>query len=231
LTTSYPVDAVRGNPFSPGSRGDIEQTYRVARRHSRHVRWLRLAVPVGLAVVLLSVIVDNYMPPVGGFRLPGDLGKLVINGTKITMDQPRLAGFTADSRRYEFTAKTAAQDITKPDFMELHQLRAKIQMQDESTVDMSATSGTYDIKGEMLTLHDNIHLASSTGYEARLSEAVVDVRKGDVVSDKPVWVKLLNGVLNAKRLEVIDNGNLLRFEGGVAMTLHPDNNSMKVGEP
>ena len=46
------------------------------------------------------------------------------------------------------------------------------------------------MKTEMLTLNENIHLISSTGYEARLSEAVIDVQKGNVVSEKPVWVKL-----------------------------------------
>ena len=73
----------------------------------------------------------------------------------------------------------------------------------------------------MLTLNDNIVLVSSTGYEGRLSEAVIDMKKGNVVSEKPVWVKLLNGFLNAKRLEVVDNGAVLRFDGGVAMTLQP----------
>ena len=32
---------------------------------------------------------------------------------------------------------------------------------------------------------------------------------------KSRWVKLLNGVLNAKRLEVLDNGEVMRFSGGV----------------
>jgi len=53
---------------------------------------------------------------------------------------------------------------------------------------MSAVSGVYDAKTEMLTLRENIELTSSTGYEGRLTEAVIDVRKGNVVSDKPVSV-------------------------------------------
>ena len=129
-----------------------------------------------------------------------------IKGTKITMQAPRLTGFTNDSRSYEFTANAAAQDITKPDLVELNKPHAKVQMQDKSMVTMSAVSGIYNMKTEMLTLSDDINLASSTGYEGRLSEAVVDVRKGTVVSEKPVWVKLLNGFLNARRLEVFDNG-------------------------
>jgi len=177
-------------------------------------------VPVGIAVLLLGVAAINYMPPIGGFRLPGELGKLVIHGTKITMQQPRLTGYTVDSRAYEFSADAAAQDITKPNLVELHQLHAKMEMQDKSTVEMSAMSGVYDVKTETLKLNENIQLVSSTGYQGRLSEATIDVRKGDVVSDKPVWVKMLDGELNAKRLDIADKGSVLRFTD-VSMTLLP----------
>ena len=203
--------------------------YRAALRHSRHVHWLRIGVPAILAVALLSVVAVNYMPTVGGFRLPGDVGNLVIKGTKVTMQQPRLAGFTIDSRPYEFTANSAEQDITKPEVMELHQIQAKMEMQDKSAVNVTSNSGTYDMKTEMLSLTDTIHLVSSTGYEVRLSEAVVDVHRGNVVSQKPVWVKLTNGVINAKRLEVFDGGDLIRLSGGVVMTLQPDKTA-EVGE-
>jgi lipopolysaccharide export system protein LptC len=42
-----------------------------------------------------------------------------------------------------------------------------------------------------------------------------------MVSESPVEVKLLNGWLNAKRLEVLESGDLIRFGGGVEMTLEP----------
>lgn len=186
------------------------------------MHWLRLGVPAGIAAALISVVVANYMPPVGTFRLPGELGKLVIKGSKVTMQQPRLSGFTVDSRPYGFTANSAEQDITKPDLMELHQIQAKIEMEDKSMVHMTADGGKYDMKTEILTLVDNIHLVSSTGYEARLSEAAIDVHKGTVVSEKPVWVKLPNGVINAERLEVLDSGDTIRFGGGVSMTVNPE---------
>jgi lipopolysaccharide export system protein LptC len=224
LTIVYPDGAARGFPASKG--GSFERNYRAALRHSRHVRWLRLGVSAGIALVLLAVVVANYMPPIGGFRLPGELGNLVIHGTKITMQQPRLTGFTADSRAYEFSANAAAQDITKPNLVELDDLHAKMEMADKSTVEMTANSGVYDVKTEMLTLNDNIELASSTGYAGRLSEAVVDVRKGNVVSDKPVWLKMLNGFLNAKRLDISENGSVIRFND-VAMTLQPGKDTDK----
>jgi lipopolysaccharide export system protein LptC len=221
LTKVEPAEAGRGTAFfTTSSRGDSERLYRAAARHSRRVRWLRVGVLAGIVVTLLVVVIADYMPPIGGFRLPGELGKLVIKGTKITMSSPKLTGYTDDSRAYEFTATSAAQDITKPDLVELLQLHARMQLQDRSTVDMSATSGVYDMKSEMLTIHDNIALASSTGYQGRLSEATIDIRNGTVVSNQPVWIKMLDGVLNAKRLEVVDKGAVLRFND-VAMTLTP----------
>jgi len=199
------------------ARGDIELTYRRALRHSRRVRWLRIGVLAGISAVLVVVVAANYMP-IDGLRLPGDIGKLVIKGTKITMQSPRLTGYTSDSRAYELSANAAAQDITKPDLVELQELHAKMAMADKSTVDLSADTGIYDVKADNLTLNNNIHLISSSGYEARLSQAVVDMRTSHVVSEKPVWVNMLDGILNAKRMEILDNGDVIRF-GQVSMTL------------
>lgn len=223
LSNAYPADDTRRRGFYATSLGDAENIYRAAMRHSRHVHWLRIGVPAAIAAALIVVVASNYMPAVGGLRLPGELGYLVIKGTKVTMQQPRLSGFINDSRPYQFTADSAEQDITKPDFMELHQIKARVEMEDKSIVNITSMSGSYDMKAEMLTLADRIHLVSSTGYEARLAEAAIDVRKGTVLSEKPVWVKLTNGVLNAKRLEVVDGGQVMLFSGGVSVTLQPQN--------
>jgi lipopolysaccharide export system protein LptC len=198
-------------------------------RHSRHVRWLRIGVPAILALALIAIVGANYMPTGVSLRLPGELGSLVVKGTKVTMQQPRLSGYTGDSRPYEFTATSADQDVTKPDLMELHQIAARIEMEDKSMVNLTANSGTYDMKTEMLTLVDNIHIVSSNGYEARLSAATVDVHKGNVQSERPVWVKLTNGVINGKKLDVRDSGNVIRFYGGVTMIVQPEQDTTGTG--
>lgn len=201
-------------------RDDNVAVFRGAARHSRHVRILRIAIPIGVALCLLVIVVATFFNPLRFlYKLPKDMGTLVISGTKITMQQPRLSGFTRDARGYEVSASAAAQDLTKPNMVELKDIRARLDMQDKSEVQLSAATGFYDTKSEILTLGQNIILSSSTGYEGRLSEAIVDIRKGYIVSEKPVEVKLLKGMLNANRLEVIDSGDLLRFGGGVAMTL------------
>jgi lipopolysaccharide export system protein LptC len=187
------------------SRGDADRAFHAARRHSRAVRILRIAVPAGVAVGIIIITLITYLNPLRMLaKLPINLDNLVVSGTKVTMEGPRLTGFTHDARAYELTADTAAQDMTKPDFVELRNIRAKVEMQDKSSINLSAVSGIYDSKGETLRLEQNILLNSSTGYQGRLSEAMIDIRKGNVVSEHPVEVKMLQGTLTANRLDIVD---------------------------
>jgi lipopolysaccharide export system protein LptC len=202
------------------SRGDAERAFRAARRHSRVVRSLRIAVPAAVAVTLIIMTLITYFNPLRMLaRLPINIDNLVVSGTKVTMEQPRLSGFTHDARAYELTADTAAQDMTKPDIVELRNIRAKVEMQDKSSMEMTAVTGIYDAKAETLKLDRDILLNSSTGYQGHLSEALVDIRKGNVVSEHPVEVKLLQGTLNANRLDIVDSGDLIRFHGGIVMDM------------
>jgi lipopolysaccharide export system protein LptC len=214
------TDPATAHPYWTMGRDDSERAFRAARRHSRVVRILRVASPLAVVLGFTGIFLIVYFNPLRILaKLPIDVGNLVVSGTKITMEQPRLSGFTGDARAYELSADAAKQDLTKPDLIELRNIHAKVQMQDKSTVEVSATAGIYDSKGETLKLDQNIVLSSSTGYRGRLNQATIDIRKGHVLSEQPVEVELLQGTLNANRLEIVDSGDLVRFDGGVKMTL------------
>ncbi len=201
----------------------LEARFAAAARHSRLVRILRVAVPVMVTAAMAGIVAISIFNPFRALAsLPLDMDNLVVSGTKITMESPHLSGFTPDRRPYELWAKTATQDLTTPDHVDLHDMRAKVMMEDQSVIAMDARDGKFDTKAQLLNLHKDIFLQSSTGYEARLSQAAVDMGKGTVVSDEPVAVKLLNGTLDGKRMTITESGSVVRFEGGVAMTLYMD---------
>lgn len=205
------------------SRSDSERAFRAARRHSRLVRILRVALPLAVVFTFAVITLMTYLNPLRSLTgLPANVGNMVIRGSKITMEQPKLSGFTRDSRAYNITADSAAQDLTKPDLIELSNIRARVEMQDKSTVHMSALQGTYNSKSEMLNLTHDIRLNTTNGYTGRLSEAIVDIKKGDVVSERPVRLKMLQGTLDANRLTITESGDLIRFDRGVEMTLMLD---------
>lgn len=224
LPTASALDDRTARDYVGAGRPDSEQTFDRAMRHSRHVRLLRVALPISLATLLVGLGLATWLDPLRIlYRLPAEVGNVVISGTKITMSQPKLTGFTRDSRAYELTARAAAQDITKPDLVELYDIRAKLQMQDKSTVDLTAADGVFDRKAAVLTLGRNIVLVSSSGYQVQLSQAVVDTNTGNIVSDRPVEVRSEQAQLNANRLEVTSSGEIMRFDGGVTMVLQPAN--------
>jgi lipopolysaccharide export system protein LptC len=212
---------------NPAYRAGLEARFAIAARHSRMVRILRVAVPAAVALSMAAIIGVSIFNPFRMLmpKLPLDMGNLVVSGTKITMESPHLAGYSADQRPYEMWAKTATQDVTDPDHVELKTLRAKLLTEDQSTVILDARTGLFDNKAQTLDLHKDIFLQTSTGYEARLSQAFVDMAKNIVTSEEHVDVKLTNGTLSADRLRVYGGGEVVRFEGNVVMNLDSLNNS------
>ena len=210
----------------PSYLSALEARFTVASRHSRRVRFLRKAIPAMIALALLTVLGLSIFNP---FRmitgLPIDLGKIAVQGTTITMESPHMAGFTSDKRPYDVSARNARQDVTDPTNIEMEYIKGKIEMDDKSIVDLDARRGNFNNKTQLLHLQQDIFLKSSTGYEGRLTDAVIDMDKSSVRSDQPVKVKLLNGNLDAQNLEIIDNGALVTFGGGVSMDLNLDNNA------
>jgi lipopolysaccharide export system protein LptC len=199
----------------------MDARFAAAARHSRMVRVLRVAVPATVILAMTTVVAVSIFNPFRMLlpKLPLDVGNLVVSGSKITMESPHLSGYTPDQRHYEVWAKTATQDLTAPDHLDLKTLRAKVLMEDQSTVTLDALTGSMDTKEQLLDLHKDILLITSTGYEARLTQAFVDMGKGTVTSDEHVDVKLPNGTVSADKLKITGGGEVVRFEGNVVMNL------------
>ena len=235
MTIVSPIDE-GAHLYRVAQRGDGARAFRQAMRHSRRVRFLRWAIPLsiflGIGVELLAARLD----PLHMFAaLPVDFSNLVVSGTKITMQAPRFAGFTTDKRPYEMTARAAAQDVTNPDTIELQGIHGKGEMPDRSVFEVTADSGVYDSKTDMLVLRQNVVMKSSSGFEVYLNEATIDVHNSNVVSEKPVQVKLQQGTIDANRMEVVNSGEEIRFGGGVTMVMSQGGQAMhldgKLGVP
>ena len=207
---------------SPAYQAGMDARFAMAARHSRMVRVLRVAVPAAVVLSMAAIVFTSVYNPFRMLlpKLPVDIGNLVVSGTKVTMETPHMAGYTPDQRPYEVWAKTATQDLTDPDHVDLRTLRAKVLMEDRTTtITLDARTGLFDSKAQLLDLRKDIFLQSSTGYEARMSQALVDIGKSTVTSEEHVDVKLLNGTLTSDKLRIFNGGEVVRFEGNVVLNL------------
>jgi lipopolysaccharide export system protein LptC len=220
---SRPITATMPNTSAPhwaAAHAGVERTVRSAGRHSLLVRLLRVLIPLVVVLGLGGYLLFSYLNPFAILdKLPEVSGKLGVQGSKITMDAPRIAGVTRDQRAYELTAETAVQDITKPDIVELQNLRAKMELQDSDVVVITARSGTYNTKGDSVVLREHVVVTSANGYTAILRQALIDMKKGMVSSGEPVQIKLPNGSLKANSLEIFNSGEVVIFSNGVVLNL------------
>jgi lipopolysaccharide export system protein LptC len=204
----------------PAYQAGMEARFKVAARHSRLVRLLRIAVPAVVLLAMAGIVAVSVFNP---FRLlaklPIEMGNLVVSGTKVTMESPHLSGFSPDGRPYELWAKAATQDLTRPDHVEMATMRAKLVTEDNSTVTIDARNGLFNTKAQVLELRKDVYLRSSSGYEALMTRALVDLGQGTVNSDEPVDVNWQGGTLRGQKLRISDRGELIRFEGGVVVNL------------
>lgn len=198
---------------TPRRRG---RAFTKAHRHSRWVRFFKIAIPLGSALGIAGVIFVAYFDP---FRnVQGlTLGPVSISGTQVAMENPKLTGFRNDNRPYEVTATQALQDVKKPNIVELRDMKAKITMNDQGGIArLEAKNGTLDTQRERMSLRDDVRVWTENGQEVKLRSASVNFKAGTVVSKEPVVVTLTNGVINATGVEVTENGKVLRFSGRVS---------------
>jgi lipopolysaccharide export system protein LptC len=215
------IDAERGG-WNASRRTDIDRAVRIAGRHSILVRATRIGLPIAVVLGLTGLLAATYLKPAQVFEKVPISGNMAIQGSKITMELPRIVGFTRDQRAYELHAETATQDITHPDIVELQNLRARMEMQDKDVVNVTAKSGTYSSKADKVVLREQVVVTSQQGYKAVLSEAAIEMKKGNVVSEQPVDITLPNGWLKSNRMEIVDSGDIVRFERGVTLYIEAD---------
>jgi lipopolysaccharide export system protein LptC len=199
-------------------RATVAARYREAQRHSRLVRFLRLAIPIGSLLTIAGIILVAVFDPFRTIGLGLSIGTYSLSGSKITMELPHLTGFRQDMRPYEVTATSAVQDVRNPTVIELSELKAKIGLEQKGVADLIAAAGVYDSQKENLSLSRNVHLKSES-YDVQMQSARIDFKAGTVFTDDPVRVVMTGGVIDADSMQIVDNGRKIVFTGRVKTAL------------
>jgi len=225
VDAAYGTEPRDARAFRATQRSDGAGRFRAAKRHSRRVRLLRIGLPIAAVLACSVLALVSWFNPLRmlAARLPISVGDVIVSGTKIKMENPKLSGFTRDKRRYDITAGAAAQDLTTPGIIELHDITAVFEMQDKTTTKLVARDGVLDTKNDKLTLERDIVITTSKGEEGYFEQAFVDTKSGNVVSEKPVRVKLTSGTIKGNRFELQNSGEVVRFEKGVIANMKFEN--------
>jgi lipopolysaccharide export system protein LptC len=204
---------------APLSRDPIRRrAFAAAERHSRLVRFLRVATPTAALLAVATLTFLAIFNPFRGEIAGLTVGALGVDGSKIVMSHPHLTGSRKGGRAYVVNAVKAIQDVAHPTTVELREIDGDIAMSDNSRMRVSAAVGLYDNVHQFLKLTQDVHLRSPS-YDVTLATVEIDFKSGVYRSDQPVTVVTSNGAtVRADSAEAQDNGNQLTFTGHVRST-------------
>lgn len=193
--------------------------FRAAARHSRLVRWLKIAILCGSLAGVAGLLMVGLYDPFG--RIPGhiSIGGASLNGSQVTMEKPKLTGYKRDGRPYELLAASGVQDLKTPSLVQLNEIDAHITMPDDSIVRLVSSQGLYNSKTDFMHLPNAVRVTSNAGYDARLQSADLDFKAGTIVTGQPVTVTARSATIAADALAIAQSGTVVVFTGNVRSTL------------
>ena len=210
-----------------------DQTHRTsaeferAHRHSRRVRFLKRALPIGGLAAIVVIIIAFFVTAIS----PGsiDLGETRIENGRLVMRNPQLTGTDDAERPFNLTADKAFQQADNPTRISLEGISGRLPMSDTEFAVIRAGNGIYDTAAETLVLDGNIAVDTDTGLAIRLRDADIDIDSGRMRSDSSVSVDTGRAQITAESLTIEDNGRVIVFENRVRMRLLPFSQDEEAG--
>jgi LPS export ABC transporter protein LptC len=192
----------------------LERAFRRARRHSRLVKMLRIAMPVGAAsVAAFYALTLGWSWQLGPGRLK--IGEVQLTADDLTMKNPKYFGLTKDGGSYEVRAKKAIVEFAKDAPIKLIDIDGDLLQANNVTTKLKAKHGLMDNAKNELELYDGIEIDASNGMKARMSRAMVYSKEHRVVSKEPVDLSMPTGTVRGASMTMRTDTREATFVGDV----------------
>ncbi|WP_246659157.1 LPS export ABC transporter periplasmic protein LptC [Rhizobium sp. FY34] len=191
--------------------------YKAALAHSRHVRRLRIMLPVAAAVISAIFIAVSFVRA----YLPENITiqSAKIEDGKIVMESPAIAGRNDKGMSYSMTATRALQDLLNPNMITLENVKAAMPLNDDVVARVTAQGGIFDRSADRLDMNKPFQVDLSNGITANFEDAVLDVPRSMMETSAPVRITMEQASIVAKSMKITDNGKTILFAGQVQVNL------------
>ena len=134
----------------------------------------------------------------------------------------RFDGLDEKNRPYTVTADMATQSDSDEDLIELELPKADITLEDGAWLALTARSGKYRQKSQILDLIGSVSLFHDQGFELRTEAARVDLARGVAEGNQPVQGQGSTGFIEAQGFRVLDRGARIIFTGKARLIVNPE---------
>jgi lipopolysaccharide export system protein LptC len=205
------------NSSGTGARGLEPSEERSS--YSAFVLAMKILLPVLAIILLVSVFVSsttfNSRP-----EIVIEVREIDALNDDLRMVSPRITGVDRRGRPYVVTADTATQEVDNPEKIYLENIEADLMLDEGGNwLSVSSRYGTLQSDAETLDLREEISVFSADGYEFHAQTANMNFRTGSLTSDQPVYGQGPVGTINANGVETSNDGEKIKFTGGVRVVV------------
>jgi len=188
--------------------------------YSRFANSMRIALPLVAVVIVVLVIAWPQLT-----EEPNKFSLNIYNvATGETAAQQiinaRFTGTDAENRPYSVSADTASQVKNAPDMVDLAFPKAEITLQSGAWLAVSAETGTFNRKMQVLNLQGAVSLFHDMGYDLRTSAADIFMKQGTASGNKPVSGQGPIGTVQSAGFRILDGGKRVLFNGKSRLVLY-----------
>ncbi len=188
---------------------------------SRFIATMKYGLPAIAAVIVFIVVIwPQLQPRVDRFRM-GLAALQEGKGDQPTLINARYEGVDLKGRPFLVTADEVVNLPSEGDKIGLHAPHADLTLKAGGWLSLSAVSGIYDQKAELLELWENVTLFHDGGHQFSTSKATIDLVNGNASGTQPVEGQSPFGDLKAEGFRVIDEGRTIYFDGRARMIIYP----------
>ena len=183
---------------------------------------MRIALPlVAVAIVVLVVAWPQLTEKPKNFFLRVSNMTTTETGTQQIINA-RFTGTDSNSRPYSITADTASQLKNSPNTIELAFPKADITLESGAWLALSAETGKFSRKDQVLSLQGEVNVFHDSGYELRTAAADIFMGQGIAAGTKPVSGQGPLGTVQSTGFRILDSGRRVLFTGNSRLILHPN---------
>jgi lipopolysaccharide export system protein LptC len=205
------------------AQADIQRTARQkfalpGGRHDRLVRFLRVALPSVIGV-LLAVLA--FSPFSNTQEMSFVLAKDEVNlaTERMRVGNALYRGEDTKGRAFSLSAGSAVQKSAADPLLRMTDLAGRLVM-DNGPATLSAGQGTYDMKTEKIRVEGPLSFASGDGFTLVASNVEFLLKSKTMQSFGPVSGSTRVGTFNAARMSADAEARIVRLDGGARLQIN-----------
>ncbi|MGX7927425.1 LPS export ABC transporter periplasmic protein LptC [Tsuneonella sp. HG094] len=187
--------------------------------HDKVVAFLARALPMGIGVIAALMVVTPLSPR-GEVSFLLDRNKVQVIDERLRVDNAMYRGADAQGRPFSLTAGEAVQRSGAEGIVRLSNLVARILLP-EGPASVTATSGQYDIRDEVMSVPDGVRVVASDGYRMTATGVSVDIPEKRMVGSGGVSGAIPAGTFSANRLEADLDARTVTLSGNARLNMVP----------